>query len=152
MKRLLLALLMILVMATSSWAVGTATVSDVARVNVLGQTQRIILTIAWTDDAAGTTLAINPATYGIQTWYLVQAETDPGTAPTALYDITLPSTSGFDISLGLLMNRSATLTERVSVASGGVVYPIVFQSFTFTLSGNANAGATGTLKLIFSAN
>lgn len=154
MKKILLALAIILISANFAFAVGTASVTNVEKVKVLGEQQRVILTITWVDDTAGTTLSINPATYGIQGWYIVQAETDPSvvTAPTDLYDITLVSTSGVDISLAILMNRSATLTQRVSVAAGGVVYPVIFESFVFTLSGNAVAGGTGTLKLIFSAN
>jgi hypothetical protein len=86
-------------------------------------------------------------------WYLVQAETNPGTtAPTDNYDITLVSTGGIDIGCAKLMNRDETNTERVSVSSATLVYPMVIDSFTFTLSGNAVNGATGTLKLIFSAN
>jgi hypothetical protein len=154
MKKLFLALLMILIMATSAFPAGTASVTNTEKMKVLGEFQRIILTITWVDDTAGTTLAINPATYGIQGWYIVQAETTPSgvTAPTDLYDITLVSASGFDLSLGTLMNRSETATERVSVSAAGVVYPIMIETFTFTLSGNAVNNATGTLKLIFSAN
>ncbi len=36
-----------------------------------------------------------------------------GRAPTALYDITLTNTQGYDVAGGALMNRSATVTEKV---------------------------------------
>ncbi len=153
MKKLVLVLLISLVLATSALAVGTASVTNVQRVKVLGEQPRIILTITWTDDTNGTTLAINPETYGFMGWYFIQTETKPGgTAPTALYDITLISTSGLDIAFGSLSDRSATLTERQPVSGKGNIYPVIFESFTFTLSGNAVNGATGTLKLIFTAN
>lgn len=150
---LVLGLLLVLVIATQVFAVGTASVTNVERMKVLGEQPRIILTISWTDDTAGTTLAINPVTYGFMGWYLIQAETNPGgTAPTANYDISLVSTSGLDYALGALQNRSATITERPSIAGTGNVYPVIIDTFTFTLSGNAVNGATGTLKLIFTAN
>jgi len=153
MKKLVLALLISLVMATSAFAVGTASVTSVERIKVLGEFQHTVVTITWTDDTAGTTLAINPTTYGIMGWYLVQAETNPGaTAPTINYGITLVSTSGLDLAVGSLLNRSDTATERVAVSGMKLIYPMVFEGFTFTLSGNAVNNATGTLKLIFAPN
>ena len=154
MKRLLLALLMILVMATSSWAVGTASVTNVEKVKVLNEQSRVVLTITWVDDNAGTTLAINSATYGITGWYLYSVETNPSnvTAPTDNYDITLVDADGVDLAGGTLMNRDTATTELVNVGTSSIGFPVIRGTFTFTLSGNAVVGGTGTCILTFIAN
>lgn len=153
MKKLMLALFLVLVMAVSSWAAGTASVTGHDKIHVLREQQRVILTITWVDDTAGTTLAIDPKTYSITGWYLYTAETNPGgTAPTALYDITLVDADGADIAGGVLLNRSATVTELVNVGTSAAGYPVMRGSVTFTLSGNDVNNATGTLILTFVAN
>jgi hypothetical protein len=153
MRKLLLALLIVLALVSNVFAVGTATVTGFDTMRVVGQPTRVILTITWTDDTAGTTLAVNPATYGITGWYLYSAETDPGaTAPTALYDITLVDANAVDIAGGTLMNRSATVTELVNVGSASHGFPVIRGNFTFTLSGNAVNNATGIVILTFVAN
>ena len=45
--------------------------------------------------------------------YLVRATTNPGTAPTTDYDITLIDRTGADVMGGTLTDRSATVTETV---------------------------------------
>jgi hypothetical protein len=148
MKRLLLIIGLILILVSSAFAAGTATVTSAERFTVLGDQQRVVLTITWTDDTAGTTLAINPATYRIQGFYLWSGETNPGaTAPTTLYDITLVDADGVDIAEGKLMNRHATTSELVKY-----INHCVTSTFTFTLSGNAVVNGTGTLILTFTAN
>lgn len=153
MKKLVLALLISLVMVGSVFAAGTASVTNVERIKVLGEQPHTVVTITWVDDTTGTTLAINPVTYGVLGWYLIQGETNPGApAPTDKYDITLISNSGLDLGLGSLLNRSDVIAERGSITGMKAVYPMIIEPFTFTLSGNAVNGATGTLKLIFTAN
>jgi len=154
MKRLfgvLLAVLLSLSIVSGAWAVGTASVTDVKKVYVLTQVKRVVITITWVDDNAGTTLAINPATYQIQGWYLYSAETNPSnvTAPTDNYDITLIDADGLDIAGGVLMNRDTANTELVNIGTATHGYPIIRGPFTFTLSGNAVVGGTGTCILTF---
>ena len=51
MKKIAAVLIMLLVLSTSAFAVGTVTVTkDIA--NVLGQRDKIVLTLAWTADAS----------------------------------------------------------------------------------------------------
>jgi len=153
MKRLLLALLLILVMATSSWAAGTASVTATQRIRVLGEQPRFAITISWTDDNGGTTLAINPATYGITGWYLYSAETNPGAGPpTDNYDIKLVDADGVDLAGGTLMNRDTTDTELVNVGTSSHGFPIIRGTFTFTIVAATAGASSGTCILTFVAN
>ena len=153
MKRSILVLLMVLLMASPLWAVGTASVTSRESIRVLNAPQRMVLTITWVDDTNGTTLALNPATYDITGWYLYSALTNPGdTAPTDGYDITLVDADGVDIAGGMLMNRDQTNTELVNIGVGSHGYPVIRGTFTFTLSGNSVNGGEGTCILTFVAN
>jgi len=154
MKRLLLllALFVALMLATNVFAVGTASITGFNTIRVVNSPTRVVLTVAWTDDTAGTTLAINPVTYGIVGWYLYSAETNPGTAPTDNYDITLVDADVGDIAGGTLMNRDTITTELVNLGVAPAGFPIIRGTFTFTLSGNAVNNATGTCILTFIAN
>ena len=154
MKKLLLALLLVLALASSSYAVGTASVTGYDVIQVVAQKSRVVLTITWVDDNAGTTLAINPATYGIQGWYLYSVETNPSnaTAPTDNYDITLVDADGVDLAGGTLMNRDTATTEIVNIGTSSTGFPVIRGTFTFTLSGNAVVGGAGTCILTFLAN
>ena len=153
MRKLLLALLMVLMMAVSSWAVGTASVTKIEKIQVLNERPRVILTISWTDDNAGTTLDIVPATYGITGWYLYSAETNPGAGPpTDNYDITLVDADGADIAGGTLMNRDTTTTELVNIGTAVFGYPIIRGTFTFTIAAGTAGASSGTCILTFVAN
>ena len=152
MKKLVLALLMILIMASSAFPAGTASVTATQKITVLGEQPRFVMTISWTDDNAGTTLAINPATYGITGWYLYSAETNPGAGPpTDNYDITLVDADGVDIAGGTLMNRDTTTTELVNVGTAPHGYPVIRGSFTFTIAAGTAGAASGTIILTFVA-
>ncbi len=153
MKKLLIGIMLSILIASPAFAVGTASVSATQRIAVIGQQNRIILTISWTDDNAGTTLAINPATYGITGWFLYSAETNPGAGPpTDNYDITLVDADGLDLAGGKLMNRDTTTTELVNIGTSSFGYPVIRSSFTFTITAATAGASSGTCILVFIAN
>ena len=78
-------------------------------------------------------------------------ETNPGTAPTAGYDIVINDAESLDIAGGMLADRSATLTERITPRLdstysifGGV---LVDSALTLVITNQNAASATGTVKL-----
>jgi len=144
--------LVVTVLAADTFAAGTSSIAF-SKISVMKETQRVVVTISWTDDTAGTTASIVPASYGIEGWYLYSAETNPGSGPpTSNYDITLIDADGVDIAGGTLLNRHTTTTELVNVGTATHGYPVIRGTITFTLSGNSQAGATGTCVLTFVAN
>ena len=103
--------------------------------------------MSWTDGdlslpATATTMPINA--------YVTRVETNPGTAPTDNYDITLTNANGVDVMGGTLANRDSSTSEAArpyDSASGtyGDVY--VAGTLTLYLSGNSEVGATGTVTI-----
>lgn len=160
MKRLLLAFIIVLVLATNGWcppagdAVVTLTSSNITVQNVIA---RKTVTLTWTADSGDgsvTATTINAATYGIMGWYLYSAETNPGAGPpTPNYDIVINDTDALDLAGGLLMNRHTTTTEKVNIALGtGAQYPIIRGNLSFVLTNNTQVSAAGTCTLVFVAN
>ena len=90
LKKLLLAIVLVALLAAPVWAAGTVTITSSA-VTVQGNVWRKVITLSWVADVAVATVpptTITAATYGIGGWYLYTAETNPGsTAPTGNYDI-----------------------------------------------------------------
>lgn len=78
-------------------------------------------------------------------WWITKVITNPGgTAPTALYDITCLDADGADIFAGELLNRSATVTERLIPLN----FPqIGADGFTLAIANNLVNSATGTIRL-----
>ncbi len=158
MKRLFLALLLVLLLATSSFAVGTVAITY-SNIFVDNQRTRTILTISWVADAAAATV---PSTtipyqvanrYNVMGWYLYSAETNPGSmAPTDNYDIVINDADSVDISGGLLANRDTANSEIVNIGTSSHGYPVVRGDLTFVLSNNSVNSATGTCILTFIAN
>jgi len=109
------------------------------------------VTIAWTGDASDGTV---PSTvldlrelYG---YVLIKMDVTTGTTqPTALYDITISNSIG-DITGGALTNLLAAGAQpNISPLSKGgqeIFIPIT-SNYTFALSGNSVASATGTVIL-----
>jgi hypothetical protein len=99
-----------------------------------GYIKKKILT--WTSDASGD--ATSSFHLDGQILGLI---TDPGaTAPTTLYDITLPDSEAIDVLQGVGANRSATVTEDVAVVrSGTEIHPVVNDTVTFTVANAGNA-------------
>ena len=157
MKKLLLALLLILCLASSALAAGTVTITS-STIQVLAQPTRKVITLSWQCEAGAATIpntTIGAETYGIKGWYFYSGETNPGvTAPTTLYDITILDADGADLAGGVLMNRSATVTEGpTAIGLGSTGHPpMVRGDLTFTLSNNSVNAALGTCILTFIAN
>ena len=153
MKKLLLALLVLAIMVPSMvFAVGTAT-AVFQRVMVQGNPDRLILTISWTDDNAGTTFSIVPATYRIEGYYLYSVEINPGAGPPIdNYDITILDADGFDVAGSVLLNRDTTTTELVNIGTATHGYPVIRGTWTFTIAAGTAGASSGTAILIFTAN
>ena len=138
-------LLAIALLASPAWAAQTLTVKYSAQTGATVY----VLTYTWTADAKGVVAnsAMSAADAAmVLGLYLVQAETVPGTAPTALYDITVLNASGADVMGGGLANRSATLGELAYPATAS---PVITGVLTFAISGNSVNAATGTVILNF---
>jgi len=118
-----------------------------------------VLTFTWTGDAAdGTvpsTATSTAITADIAGWYVYAIETNPGAvAPTADYDVVVNDAEGLDIAGGMLANRSATATEKITPRLdstysifGGV---LIDGALTLVISNQSVVSATGTVKLILS--
>lgn len=100
------------------------------------------LLVTWTGDASdGSVPTLLIEHYA--GWYIIKVVTNPGTtAPTANYDITFIDTDGLDIMEGLLVDRSATATEKVLAAE-----MIGEDGFTVTIANNSVHSATGTIRI-----
>lgn len=109
----------------------------------------MILTITWvgasndgTVPATATTDAINAQIAGYALTKCITIPGDP--APTHIYNITLIDQYGLDIASGSLAERVADANEAVTLGT-----QIDEAGFTFTLTGNSVASATGICKLFF---
>ncbi len=123
---------------------GTVTTTLIPKVTPYGkQIQKI--QIDWLSDASGNADAV-VALAG----YLVKAVTKPGVAtPTALYDITIvdPDGAACDAAGGLLIDRSATVTEQKYITiTGSSVPALLAGNYTFTVA-NAGSAKSGTCYL-----
>lgn len=154
MRRFIILLtLFIGVFPVLGWTAGTCTVSSPVSISPLVPTQvQTIDCTASADDGSFPSTTIT--TTKVLGRYLVQVSTNPGAgaaAPTAAYDITLTDSDGLDNALGLLVDRSATATERVSIANSTVAYPIVLGNYTLAITNNIVHSATVQVKLIYVA-
>ena len=155
MRRLVLALMMVILMTSTLFAAGSATITK-SNITVLQQQQRKVLSIAVTGGTAGayTDSTISAATYGIAGWYLYTVETVPGVAipPGAVYTITLKDSDGFDLAGGTLSSRSVTATEMVNIGTTVHGYPLIRGNITLGITGLTTTSATTTIILTFVAN
>lgn len=133
---LLIALALILVMPAMAMAASSCTAALVAHG---------VLEYSWTAHTTGaftSSTCTNPV--NIDGW-VTHVQTDPGgTAPQALYDVTLTDRRGEDIAEGLLADRSATVTETVEIGGRPVYGPL-----TLNISNNNVNSATGTVVIFF---
>lgn len=83
-----------------------------------------------------------PATQVQIDGWIIGVETDPGTAPTAGYDITLVDANAADVMMGALADRSATATERVIFPQ-----PYVRGAAAITVANNTENSAVVVLKI-----
>ncbi|MFH2073787.1 MAG: hypothetical protein ABIJ57_00375 [Pseudomonadota bacterium] len=156
MKRLLtlfMALVLMVALSGSASAAGsvTQTLDQYPNANMR------VLTYSWTGDASNgtvpSTATSTAITNDIAGWYVYAIETNPGTtAPTTLYDIVINDAESLDISGGMLANRSATVTEKItprldstySIFGGVLVHSVL----TLVITNQTDVSATGTVKLI----
>lgn len=113
--------------------------------DVSGRRNSYELVLSWvasTDDGTIPSLLID----NFVGWYITKVRTIPGAAaaaPTALYDITFIDADGLDLMEGNLLNRSATLPEKESMAE-----QIGVGGFTATFAGQNSVAATGKIKIL----
>jgi hypothetical protein len=153
MRSLILVALFCVLLATNVYATGacvyTSTDTDTA-----GREIRRMITFTCTSDAGGiAAYSFNPKTYGVKGWFLYNITTDPdGTsAPTNLYDITLLAT-GEDIAGGLLIDRSATLRQTVTIAPTTLGYHMIDGIIVFTFANITSNPGIFTLRLRCTTN
>jgi hypothetical protein len=150
-KMICLVAVLILSLAGNSWAAGSCVVSGWETVKIDGKAQRTYVTLTCTGDGSITAYSLNPNTYGIRGWYLYNVTTNPGTAPTAAYDITLV-VDGEDVAGGKLADRSATATETVVIASSTIGYFMMDGAMSITFAGNTANPSVIVMTLRFTSN
>lgn len=132
----------LLLMQSSPQAIGTLTVTT----TLLSDANVAKYSLAWVSDAAGAVSA-NAQTFRLGS--LIQIKFIPdggGTAPTALYDVTLVDANGLDYLGGTGANLSATVATQVRVSAP------LFYDATGTLDlvvANAGNAKGGTVQLWF---
>jgi hypothetical protein len=130
----------LLCLQASVQAIGTVTVTT----TTLSDIRAVKYSLAWVSDAAGAVSA-NPQTF--RPGALIQIKFIPdggGTAPTALYDVTLVDANGIDYLGGTGANLSATVSTQTRVAA-----PLIYDA-TGTLDlvvANAGISKGGTVQL-----
>lgn len=139
MRRLFLALLLVLLCSASVMAASTCTVTQQS----VGD--GAMLQFSWTAAADGSFDGTTCApSVNIKGW-VTHVETQPGTpAPTANYSATLKNSQGYDVAGGALASRSQTATEVITIGT----FP-VFRSLALALTGNSVNGAQGTIRVYY---
>ena len=137
MKKLFLAVCLVLAFALPVLAASTVTVTDNTKLQT--HTYRI----DWTTNTGAVAVA-DSTIYNV--WgEIVDFEVDPGSpAPTANYDVVITDARGYDVFRGLLANLPSTRTWRDSVTSGPKW--LNQETLTFSLSGNSVTNAVGTVQ------
>jgi len=99
-------------------------------------------TMSWTGDVSS---GLVPQTASpVFNGWIFMVVTNPGSAPTDNYDITLTDAAGVDIVDGNLANRDAANTEQVAPnITGGRRF--VSGGITLLVTGTTAAGATGDI-------
>jgi hypothetical protein len=160
---ILAGLLILLPFIASAATVGTVTATP-ANITADGSVRTV--TITWTGDASTggvsgwatdnikvpTSFCRSAGTLGNTNCTLTQAlagywplvvETQPGSPAPTSYGATFTDSLGLDLFLGNVASRSTTATQQVNIQAniplGG--------PYTFALSGQTNASATGTLVI-----
>ncbi len=140
LRLLCLAVFVVLLLQASPHAVGTVTVTT-TNISDIRATK---YSLAWVSDAGG---AVSGNAQTLLPGSLMQIKFIPdggGTAPTALYDVTLVDAAGIDYLGGTGANLSATVSTQTRVAA-----PLIYDA-TGTLDlvvANAGASKGGTVQL-----
>ena len=118
---------------------GSATVITETRI---GPVKRV--KIAWTsDDTTGEVTGTTTYGYSGKLELVTTVPSGGGTAPTALYDVTVTDADSVDVLAGAGANRSATVTEQVLGTSLGAV---AMSKLTLNVT-NAGNSKQGTIYL-----
>lgn len=147
MKKLLIALgiLVLLIVPTMAFAAGaTSSVTDTL---VRDGDHTLLLTFVWIANSSGTVTS-DASDEGFE-GYVNKVVTDPGpTAPTDDYDITLTDEDGVDVMGGQLDNRDTANSEQ-AMPKVGSAYGNSWVSGTLTLniSNNSVDGGQGEVKV-----
>jgi len=153
MKRLLTALIIMVLMAGQAMAAGS---SNTVTLDHYPNENLKVVTFTWVGDSV-TGLPPDTTTSTAQSaeiagWYAFMAITNPGgTAPLDNYDIVINDADGVDIFGGKLMNRDTTASEQ-AVPLVGFAYMgrTVTGVITMVMTNQTNVSATGTVQLFFS--
>jgi len=151
MKKVLLALAFVVLMASSVWAAGSCVVKSNELVYGTNSIQKKIVKLTCTGDGSIAAYSFDPGAFGVRGWYLYSVTTDPGTAPTADYDITL-LVNGEDIAGSLLIDRSATLTQTVAIAPTTLGFHLADEAIAITFANNTANPSVIVLTLKFTDN
>lgn len=153
MKKLGLIIIGIFLLALplQAMAAGSCVVTAQEKVAIDGKQQRTYLTLTCTGDGSISAFSLVPNTYGIRGWYLYNVTTDPGTAPTADYDITLV-VAGEDVAGGRLADRSATDTQTVAISDSTRGYHMMDGTMVLTFANNSANPSVIVVTLRFTSN
>ncbi len=152
MKKVLLAIAIVLLFATDGFSVGTCTVGDPQRTKLInGNATAVMISVSCTADAAAATFP--ESTISNVGGFLMAVYFDPGaTAPTNLMDMTVElGATNFDLMGGAAANitTSANANAIITPLVGAVSAPAGFAGdLTVTLTGNSVNSATLTYYLI----
>ena len=147
-------LLLALALVSSSFAVGTATVTK-SEIWVLSQLQRKVLSIAVVGGTAGafTDYVISASGYQITGWHLYSIQIIPGSpAPNSGFSVTLNDGDATDILGGLGAFHSALEPTLVNIANSTAgEYPVVRGDLTLSISNMGVSSCTLKVVLVFVA-
>jgi hypothetical protein len=148
LKTIAVALLGLVMMATSAFAAGSST-TPTGPTKVSG-VETSYYTVKWDWVADDTDGSVPSDTVNGILGYVVRVITDPGaTAPTDDYDITLTDAYGCDVMGGALADRDTTATEQAMPIIGGAsTGALVLDSLTVNITGNSVNSATGTVYVL----
>jgi hypothetical protein len=151
MKKVLLALAFVVLVASSVMAAGSCVVTSSGLIYGTSSIQKKLVKLTCTGDGSITAYSFDPGTFGVRGWYLYSVTTDPGTAPTNAYDITLV-VNGEDIAGGLLADRSSTATQTVAIAPTTIGYTIMDEIMAITFANNTDNPSVIVMTLKFTDN
>ena len=137
MKKITLVVVMFLLAAIAGIALAVGTVSTTKAKH---GDKVVTYTMSWVGDAS-TGLVPETASPVFNGW-IFMVVTNPGSAPTDNYDVTLTDAAGVDIMGGALANRDTANTEQVVPTIGGD-RRFVQGGVTLLVTGTTAAGATG---------
>lgn len=144
-KLILLLMLLALFIASPVYGASSCSVGTVER-----QGHLVMLPLDWVAHTDGSfTTWTTPVIRG----FITHVQTDPGgTAPQALYDITLKNSQGYDVMGGALGNRSATATECTrALMNGGYQGIDVNDTLSLAITGNNVNTAIGEIRIYYYA-